>query len=250
MHTAHTPWSEVSFDYRGRTVLVTGGTSGIGAGIAAAYAEAGAEVIITGTRATAQDYPQDLSRYRYLALDVTDSEQIAKVAAALDSLDILVNNGGAALMGDDPELFERSVIMHLTSAYRLAHATQPLLAKSAFGGNVIGIASMTSFFGVPVVPGYGAAKAGLVQMSKTLAIAWAEANIRVNAVACGLIATPMTQAVVDDQTMRQATLARTPQKRFGSPSDVAGAVLFLTSQAAGFITGQTLVVDGGYSVVG
>lgn len=243
-------WGDIKYDYQGHTVLVTGGTSGIGAGIAAAYHAAGADVIITGTRPGADDYAEDLSNYRYLSLDVTDNEQLDRLARAIPKLDILVNNGGAALIGDAPDLFERSVQMHLTSAYRLSHACHDLLARSAQGGNVIGIASMTSFFGMPVVPGYGAAKAGLVQMTKTLAIAWAKQQIRVNAVACGLIETRMTAGMVADAQMSGSTLARTPQNRFGTPADVAGPVLFLTSSAAGFITGQTLPVDGGYSVVG
>ena len=245
-------WPDISYDYRGAHVLVTGGTSGIGAGIAAAYRSAGAEVTVSGTRASAADYDTDLSGYRYLQCDVTSNEQLHALAEALPKLDILVNNGGAAPRGDEPDLFEYLVKMHLTSAYRLAHACSPLLARSERpgGGNVVGIASMTSYFGMPVVPGYGAAKAGIVQMTKTLSMAWAERRIRVNAVACGLISTPMTAGVVASEEMSAATLARTPLKRFGTPPDVAGAVLFLTSSAAAYVTGQTLPVDGGYSIVG
>ena len=113
---------------------------------------------------------------------------------------------------------------------------------------MIGIASMASYFGIEAVPGYGAAKAGLVQLTKTLAVAWAGDRIRVNAVAAGLTETRMTAAHVGDAQALAPTLARTPMRRVGRPSDIAGAVMFLTSEAAAYITGQTLPVDGGYSI--
>jgi NAD(P)-dependent dehydrogenase (short-subunit alcohol dehydrogenase family) len=253
----HIDWPDLTFDYRGRHVLVTGGTSGIGAVIAAAYSRAGAHVSVTGTRPAAADYPEDLSDYCYLPLNVLDNDQIENVSCALPQLDILVHCAGVALCGDggsefDPEAFERALQINLSSFYRMALALRPKLAVSSLpgGASVISIASMTSFFGNPQVPGYGAAKAGLVQLSKTLAIAWAVQGIRVNAVAAGLTETRMTvNHIANDQAL-EPLLQRTPLKRVARPGDIAGAVLFLTSSAAAFITGQTLPVDGGYSVVG
>ena len=248
-------WANVRYDYRGATVLVTGGTSGIGAGIAAAYRDAGAEVTITGTRKTLQDYDADLNGYRYLQLSLTDKAQIEAVASQLPRLDIVVNNAGANFMMQneyDPEVFEKGLQVNLASVYRMSQALKPKLAASKLpgGGSVIGIASLTSFFGLEVVPAYGAAKAGLVQLVKTLSITWAKENIRVNAVAAGVTESRMTAQMLKIPAMMAPVLARTPLKRVGQPQDVAGAVLFLTSAAASYITGQTVLVDGGYSIVG
>ena len=250
-------WPNVHFDYKGASVLITGGTSGIGAGIAAAYRDAGAEVHITGTRASVTDYESDLSAYRYLRLDVEDTTSIDTVAAALPRLDILVNNAGLALpaLGLDeyrPEIFERAIAMHLTGAYRMAHRCIDKLATSQLpgGGSIVGIASMASYFGIEVVPGYGAAKTGLVGLTRALAVHWARRNVRVNAVAAGLTESRMTAATIANPEWAAPTLARTPAGRHGVPLDIAGAVLFLTSAAASWITGQTLPVDGGYTIAG
>lgn len=256
MSESSTPaYANVRYDYAGAHVLVTGGTAGIGRGIAAAYRAAGAHVTITGTRATAGDYAEDLSGYRYLQLSLTDDAGIERVAAALPRLDILVNNAGANYMMENeyqPDVFERSLRVNLTSAYRMAHACHPHLRQSelATGGSVIGLASLTSFFGVEVVPGYGAAKGGLVQLTKTLAIHWAKDRIRVNAVAAGLIESRMTGPMMGMPDMMRPFYERTPLGRVGQPSEIAGAVLYLTSGAAAFVTGATLTVDGGYSVMG
>jgi NAD(P)-dependent dehydrogenase (short-subunit alcohol dehydrogenase family) len=248
-------WPNVQFDYTDAHVLVTGGSNGIGAGIAAAYRAAGAHVTITGTRASAADYDDDLSGYRYLQLQLTDNQQIEAVAAALPQLDILINNAGGNFMRDneyDPDVFERALRVNLISAYRLAHACHDKLARSLMpgGASVIGLGSMTSLFGVEVVPGYGAAKGGLAQLTKTLAIAWARDNIRVNTIAAGIIASKMTAPALSEAEFTEPVLARTPLKRIGTPQDIAGAILFLTSAAAGFITGQLVPVDGGYSIMG
>lgn len=245
-----------SFDYRGATVLVTGGTNGIGEGIARAYRDAGATVHITGTRERAADYDKDLDGFTYHALQVTDNAAIDAVAAAIPTLDILINNAGASLPGGksewEPDVFEEAVRINLTSAYRMAHACLPGLEASAFpgGASIIGIASMSSYFGIEIVPGYGAAKTGLVGLTRTLAVAWAKHNVRVNAVAAGLIKSNMTAAMVEIDEMTRPMIERTPLGRIGEPDDVVGPVLFLTSPAARYITGQTLPVDGGYTVQG
>jgi len=252
-------WPNVRFDYSGRKVLVVGGTTGIGFGIARAYREAGAEVAITGQRAKASDYDADYSGYGYFKMDVTGTDDMKPVADALPALDILVNSAGVGWIGGDfgkheyePEIFEKAVRMHLTGPYRMIEACQPKLSASTLpgGGSVISIASMASFFGIETVPGYGAAKAGLVQMTKTLSVHWGQQNLRVNAVAAGLTRSAMTSWFMDDAAATAPTLERTPLNRIGDPEDVAGAVLFLTSAAARHITGQTVVVDGGYSIFG
>jgi NAD(P)-dependent dehydrogenase (short-subunit alcohol dehydrogenase family) len=244
----------VRFDFSGCRVLVTGGTSGIGAAIARAFAQAGAEVTITGTRADASAYDADLGGFGYRALELSDPDAIARVAASLPELDVLVNNAGASLPGGRnesiPEVFEESVRLNLFGAYRMAHACREKLARSglAGGGSIVHMASMSSYFGMPIVPGYGAAKAAVVQMTKTLAVAWASDPVRVNAVAPGLVRSRMTAPLESIPEAARPHLERTPMRRWGEPEDVSGSVLFLASPAAAFVTGQTLNVDGGYSI--
>lgn len=244
-------------DYSGAHILITGGTSGIGAATAAAYRDAGGQVTITGTRGSVAEYDVDLSGYRYLQLDVEDSANIDAVAAALPRLDILINNAGIALpsLGLDewePEIFDRAVNMLLNSAFRIARRTVDLLADSklAGGGSVIGIGSMSSFFGIGLVPGYGAAKTGLVGLTRAMAVQWGARGVRANAVAAGLTRSGMTAGTFEQADWIEPTLARTPLGRLGDPGDIANAILFLTSPAASWITGQTLYVDGGYTVSG
>jgi NAD(P)-dependent dehydrogenase (short-subunit alcohol dehydrogenase family) len=171
------------------------------------------------------------------------------VADALPELDILVNSAGVGWVGGEfgtheyePEIFEKAVRMHLTGPYRTIEACQPKLSKSSLagGGSVISIASMASFFGIEMVPGYGAAKAGVVQMTKTLAVAWARRGIRVNAVAPGIIKTPMHAVET-----HQALAGLHPIGRMGEIADIVNAILYLES--APFVTGETLHVDGGQS---
>jgi NAD(P)-dependent dehydrogenase (short-subunit alcohol dehydrogenase family) len=152
----------------------------------------------------------------------------------------------------EPDIFARAVNMLLVGAFRMARRTAGLLAQSRIegGASIIGIASMSSFFGIPIVPGYGAAKTGLLGLTRTLAVEWGPRNIRVNAVAAGLTRSHMTAGTFAQGDWTAPTLARTPLGRLGEPKDIAGAILFLTSPAAAWITGQTLAVDGGYTVSG
>ena len=249
--------SKVTFDYSGAHVLVTGGTSGIGAATAAAYRDAGAEVTITGTRGSAGEYDADLSGYRYLPMNIEEGASIDAVAAALPRLDILINNAGMALpsLGLDeyePEIFARAVNMLLIGAFRMARRSVDLLAQSklAGGASVIGIASMSSYFGIPIVPGYGAAKTGLLGLTRALAVEWGPRNVRVNAVAAGLTQSKMTAGTFAEEAWTAPTLQRTPLGRLGVPEDIAQPILFLTSPGAAWVTGQTLPIDGGYTVSG
>jgi len=243
-----------TFDFSGARVLVTGGSNGIGAAIAKAFVDSDADVVITGTRASASEYDGDLSAYEYHQLQLTDKAAIESLASSLDRLDILVNNAGGNFPGGKheavPDVFEESVAINLFGAYRLAVGCRDKLAASELegGASVINLASMGAFFAVPIVPGYGAAKAATVQMTKNLAATWAGDGIRVNAVAPGLIESNMTAIMKGVEPLEKPFLDRTPLGRWGTPEDIAPVVLFLASSSARFLTGQTILVDGGFSV--
>lgn len=244
----------VTFDFSGAQVLVTGGTSGIGYAIAQEFLAADARVVITGTRATAADYETDLSGLTYRQLHLTEPTEITALAASLTALDVLVNNAGQVLPGGkseyDPEVFATAIDINLIGAFRVATACQPLLQTTVIegGASIVNLASMSSYFGVAITPGYGAAKTGIVGLTRTLANAWAGDRIRVNAVAPGVIETAMTAPMLDFPDLINPMLARTPMGRIGTPADIAPVVAFLASPAARFITGQTIAVDGGFSI--
>ena len=242
----------ITYDYSGATVLVTGGTSGIGLACAQGYREAGADVIVTGRKGAALDYDTDMEGMTYRQLDVADRDALYALAGSLSRLDILVNNAGG-MQGDEwqPDAFDASITVNLTSAFHLSNACKDLLVASEFpgGASVIGIASMTSYFGLEMTPGYGPAKGGLVQLMKTLAVSWGTSGVRANAVAAGLTHSGLTSLMFEHMPEAvQENIKRQGIKRSGVPEDIAAAVLFLSSPAASWITGQTLPVDGGFTI--
>jgi len=239
------------FDFTGAAVLVTGGTSGIGHGIARGFADAGAEVTITGTRSSATDYDVDLDGLAYCQLVLTDAAAIDALAASLGRLDVLVSNAGATMPGGDewaPDGFSSAVELGLVGPMRLATACADLLAASELegGGSLISIASMAAYRSSTFVPGYGAAKAGIVNLTANLARRWASGGARANAIAPGVIDTPMTAALSAFPELGDPERARIPMDRFGAVDEIVGTALFLASSSASYLTGQTIAVDGGY----
>ncbi len=232
-----------------RKVLITGGTSGIGAGIATAFAADGAQVWATGATAAEVDAAAAARpAIEHRVLDVRDGDAVAALVQGLGELDVAVNCAGIIRRGEEhePEVFAQTLDINLTGTMRVCAAARAGL--KARRGCIVNTASMLSFFGGGLVPGYSASKGGVAQLTKSLAIAYAVDGIRVNAVAPGWIATPLTQALQDDAARSAPILARTPLGRWGTPQDVAGPVLFLASEAARFVTGVVLPVDGGYLI--
>ena len=232
-----------------RRVLVCGGTSGIGAAIAQAFAQTGAHVTATGaTAAEVQAASQQASHVHHHVLDVRDAEAVKAFVQQLGELDVVVNCAGIIQRQAElePEAFERTIDINLNGTMRVCAAARAGL--KARRGCIVNTASMLSFFGGGLVPGYSASKGGVAQLTKSLAIAYAVDRIRVNAVAPGWIATPLTQALQQDPERSAQILGRTPLGRWGQPQDIADPVLFLASHAARFITGVVLPVDGGYLI--
>jgi NAD(P)-dependent dehydrogenase (short-subunit alcohol dehydrogenase family) len=241
-------WPQDAF--AGRSVLVVGGCTGIGAGIARAFMAEGARVTVTGVSDADLDagaaHGPEVERLR---LDVRDAAAVADLVAALPALHHAVCTAGIIRRGEelDPEVFDAVVDVNLGGSMRVAAAARKRMAGQ--GGTILLTASMLSFFGGGLVPGYSASKGGIAQLTRSLAIAYAPEGIRVNALAPGWIETDLTRAVQDDPARSTAILARTPLKRWGRPEDLGGAAVFLASPMAGFITGVVLPVDGGYLTV-
>ncbi|MFK4548276.1 NAD(P)-dependent dehydrogenase (short-subunit alcohol dehydrogenase family) [Streptomyces tendae] len=228
-----------------RTVVVTGGTRGIGAAIASRFAADGDRVVVAGLDAelAAEQLP---AAVRVVQLDVTQDGEVQELLSGFRDLHVLVNAAGVIDRDReyDPDVFAQVLKVNLTGTMRCCVAARRALAGS--GGSIINIASMLSFFGGPNVPAYSSSKGGVMQLTKALAVAWAEQGIRVNAVAPGWIRTDLTTELRGNAEVSRRIVDRTPMGRWGEPKDVAGAVSFLAGPDAAFITGAVLPVDGGY----
>jgi NAD(P)-dependent dehydrogenase (short-subunit alcohol dehydrogenase family) len=230
-----------------KQALVTGGTRGIGFGIASALLEAGYAVTVTGLTPDEIVAVPKHAHLNAMMLDVTSDSAVAASVIGLKRLDVLVNCAGTILREGREftiEGFQQVIDVNLTGTMRMCMAAKPLLETS--GGCIVNTASLWSFFGGGLTPAYTASKGGVAQLTKALAVAWAPA-IRVNAIAPGWIETELTKAAQADKARSDAIIARTPQGRWGKPDDIGGVVVFLCSDAAKFITGTVLPIDGGYT---
>jgi NAD(P)-dependent dehydrogenase (short-subunit alcohol dehydrogenase family) len=231
--------------FKEKRALVTGATQGIGAVIANHLAALGAQVTAIGLGRGDGTLHADV---QVREADVTSVDSLEAALGDLDRLDIVFNCAGIIQRGaeHDLDVFQKVLAVNLTGTMRVCGMVRERLKAS--GGCIVNTASMLSFFGGGLVPGYAASKGGVAQLTKSLAIAYAADGIRVNAVAPGWIATPLTQALQDDPARAGPILARTPLGRWGTPDDVARAAMFLCTPAASFMTGVVLPVDGGYMV--
>jgi len=240
------------FDFDDTSVLVTGGTSGIGHAISTAFADAGATVTVTGTRPSPADYETPLDRFDYHQLDTRDADAVDRLAERTTSLDVLVNNAGASFPDGldewDPDGFSAALDINVEGAMRLTTRCRAALAASTMigGACVVNIVSMTAFRSTTIVPGYSAAKAALLALTRNLAVHWVNDGIRVNAVAPGLIDTPMTAPMAAFPKMLDVELSKPAMRRMGTVEEVAAAVLFLACDASAYTTGSVAAVDGGF----
>ena len=237
-------------DFSGKTVLVVGGSSGIGNGIAQAFRRHGAEVHVWGTRPSAADYKADdgcdLTGLRYSQVDVSDFAAIAANQPAFTSLDVLVLAQGAVLYKRaefEMDGFQKVMDVNLNSLMACAGKFHDMLAASK--GALITISSTAAFHSTKGNPAYNASKAGAVGLTRTLGEAWAREGIRVNGIAPGLVATKMTKVTTDNPERLQGAIAGIPMRRLGTPEDMAGVALFLASPLSAYVLGQTIPVDGG-----
>jgi len=237
-------------DFSGQTVLVVGGASGIGNGIAHAFRLRGAQVHVWGTRPGAADYRadegSDLAGLHYMQMDVADFAAVAAVQPAFASLDVLVLCQGTVLYKrQEFEMpgFDRVLGVNLHSVMACANRFRDMLA--ARRGALVTVSSVAGYGANVGNPAYAASKAGVVSLTRTLAVAWAPLGIRVNGIAPGLVDTKLTKVTTEHPQRLQRALAQIPVQRLGTPAEMAGAVLFLASPLAAYVCGQTLRVDGG-----
>ena len=239
-----------SLDFRNKTVLVVGGTGGIGNGIARAFKDRQAEVYVWGTRPTASDYQDDpdsdLDGLAFEQMDVSDQAALGDYSPAFDRLDVLVLSHGIVMWGGreyQPDNFKRVMDVNVTGVLACCVKFQEMLAANA--GTILILNSVGAFRSNPQLPAYNASKAALESLTRTLALDWAEDGIRVNGIAPGMIPTRMTQVAADDPKRVAAYVARVPLGRTGKVENVADLAVFLSSPSASYLTGLTIPVEGG-----
>src|SRR5215468_5527399 len=249
------------FDLTGRVAVVTGGNGGIGLGMARGLARAGARVVVAArnehkSSAAVKELKALGSNALAIATDVSDEQSVNALAAAVAEqcgrLDILINNAGVNIRVPAHDLrledWHQVLDTNLTSAFLCARAVHPHM-KRAGAGKIVNIGSMLSIFGASFAPAYGASKGGIVQLTKSLAVAWAKDNIQVNAVLPGWIDTELTRkARAEVPGLNENVLRRTPAGRWGTWDDCAGIAVFLAAPASDFVTGTAIPLDGGFSV--
>ncbi len=235
----------ISFSVRDKHVLISGGSGGIGCAFAHAFLQHGAQVTVTDLKPPPDDVLQVGARFE--ALDVTSDEAVLALSKKIDRLDMLIHCAGRLKRWEEhqPEVFREIVDIHLFGNVRLAAAFRPHLKQTR--GCLINIASMYSYFGAPQVPAYAAAKTAVVGLTRSLALAYAEDGIRVNAIAPGWIATEISRGGRENPEFNGKLMARLPSKRWAEPEELAGTALFLASPASALINGVTIPVDGGYT---
>jgi 2-dehydro-3-deoxy-D-gluconate 5-dehydrogenase len=252
-----------AFDLGGKVAIVTGGNGGIGLGMARGLAEAGAGIAIVGRNeaksvAAVAELKQRGATAISVTADVTDKAAVAdiveRVRRELGRIDILVNNAGINIRKSphalELEEWDSVIKTNLTSAFLCSRAVYPVM-KEAGGGKIINIGSMMSIFGASFAPAYAASKGGIVQFTRSCAVAWAADNIQANAVLPGWIDTDLTRRAREQiDGLHDKVLARTPAARWGAIADFAGIAVFLSSAASDFVTGTAIPVDGGFSVMG
>jgi 2-dehydro-3-deoxy-D-gluconate 5-dehydrogenase len=247
-----------SFNLEGKVSLVTGASAGLGQAIAVALAQAGADVACHGNTRSPEATCEEIKKIGRVAHPVigdlsnreTARALIAETLARFQRLDILVNNAGTIRRAPAAEVSEEDwaavIEVNLSSVFRLSQAAGRHMIERGTGGKIINIASLLSFQGGVTVPSYAASKGGVAQLTKALANEWARHGINVNAIAPGYMRTDNTAALQRDETRNRQILERIPAGRWGEPSDLAGAAVFLASSASDYIQGHVLVVDGGW----
>jgi NAD(P)-dependent dehydrogenase (short-subunit alcohol dehydrogenase family) len=232
------------FSVAGKVVLITGGTGGIGSAFAQGFLNHGANVIAVDLATPKQGTDP---RIRYEQLDVRDDAAIAALASRIEKLDVAIHCAGRLVRWDEykVDVFKEILDIHLVANLRLANAFRPHLKASK--GCLINIASMYSYFGAPHIPAYSAAKTGIVSLTRSLAIAFAQDGIRVNAIAPGWIKTEISRAGRENPEFNRKVIARLPGGEWADPEELAGTAIFLASSASNLINGVTIPVDGGYT---